>query len=259
MNANKCAFKRVLLKLSGEALAEKKIVVENGIEKEEVSEIFDEQKLQIISEAVKRALDMGVQMGIVIGAGNIWRGKLGVNVTRARADHMGMLATTINCLRFQDALEKIGVDAKVMTAIPMDGFTETFQYKNAIDYMENNKPVIFACGIGIPYISTDTATVVRACEIQADMILMAKSVDGVYDKNPSVHKDAKKYKKVSYDICLQNKLGATDITASALAEEQKIDSYIFDLKDPENIVRVVSGEEIGTLVTYEKMDAPIMY
>ncbi|MBE6569191.1 MAG: uridine monophosphate kinase [Ruminococcaceae bacterium] len=259
MNAQKCAYKRVLLKLSGEALAEKKVIVKDGVEKEEVIEIFDSRKLQIISEAVKKALDMGVQMGIVIGAGNIWRGKLGVDVTRARADHMGMLATTINCLRFQDALEKVGVDAKVMTAIPMNGFTETFQFKNAIEYMENGKPVIFAGGIGIPFVSTDTATVVRACEIQADMILMAKSVDGVYDKNPSEHKDAKKYKKVSYDICLQKKLGATDITASALAEEQKIDSYIFDLKDPENIVRVVSGEEIGTLVTYEKIEEPIMY
>ena len=241
------AYRRVLLKLSGEAL------------KNDAASILDFAYMDTVVAQIKRCVESGVQLAVVIGAGNIWRGKLGVDVTRARADHMGMLATTINCLRFQDALEKVGVDAKVMTAIPMNGFTETFQFKNAIEYMENGKPVIFAGGIGIPFVSTDTATVVRACEIQADMILMAKSVDGVYDKNPSEHKDAKKYKKVSYDICLQKKLGATDITASALAEEQKIDSYIFDLKDPENIVRVVSGEEIGTLVTYEKIEEPIMY
>lgn len=259
MNTKKCAFKRVLLKLSGEALAEKKIVVENGVTKEEVAEIFDEEKLKVIAEAIRKALEMGVQMGIVIGAGNIWRGKLGVNVTRARADHMGMLAITINCLRFQDALEKAGVNAKVMTPMPMNGFTETFQFKNAIEYIESGVPVIFAGGLGIPFVSTDTTTVVRAGEIQADMILMAKSVDGVYDKNPSTNKDAKKYKKVSYDICLRDKLGATDITASALAEEQKINSYIFDLADPENIVRAVAGEEIGTLVTFEKIENPIFY
>ncbi|MBQ8733605.1 MAG: uridine monophosphate kinase, partial [Anaerotignum sp.] len=131
--------------------------------------------------------------------------------------------------------------------------------KNAIEYIESGVPVIFAGGLGIPFVSTDTTTVVRAGEIQADMILMAKSVDGVYDKNPSTNKDAKKYKKVSYDICLRDKLGATDITASALAEEQKINSYIFDLADPENIVRAVSGEEIGTLVTFEKIENPIFY
>jgi len=253
-------YKRVLLKLSGEALALKETVTADGKKREEVKEIFDGAKLQEIAAVVKNCVDMGVQVGIVIGAGNIWRGKMGEGVTRARADHMGMLATTINCLRFQDALEKTGLDARVMTAVQMNSFAEPFQYKDAIAYMEQGRPVIFAAGTGVPFVSTDTAAVVRAAEIQADIILMAKSVDGVYDRDPAKDpENAVKYKKLSYEICLRDDLKATDTAASAIAEEQKIDSYVFSLEDPENIIRTVCGEQIGTLVTYEKIGAPEIY
>ena len=256
----KPVYKRILLKLSGEALALKETYVENGKQKEEVKEIFDAAKLDEIAAVVKTCVDMGVQVGIVIGAGNIWRGKLGEGVTRARADHMGMLATTINCLRFQDALEKAGLDAKVMSAVMMPNFAEMFHYKTAIDYMEKGCPVIFAAGTGIPFVSTDTTSVVRAAEIQADIILMAKSVDGVYDRDPAKDpENAVKYKELSYEICLWDDLKATDTAASAIAEEQKINSYVFSLEDPENIIRTVCGEQIGTLVTYEKIEAPVVY
>ena len=260
MENTKPVYKRILLKLSGEALALKETYEENGKQKEEVKEIFDAAKLNEIAAVVKTCVDMGVQVGIVIGAGNIWRGKLGEGVTRARADHMGMLATTINCLRFQDALEKAGLDAKVMCAVMMPNFTEMFHYKTAIDYMEKGCPVIFAAGTGIPFVSTDTTSVVRAAEIQADIILMAKSVDGVYDRDPAKDpENAVKYKELSYEICLRDDLKATDTAASAIAEEQKIDSYVFSLEDPENIIRTVCGQQIGTLVTYKKIETPVVY
>ena len=229
---NQPAYKRVLLKLSGEALAKKETRVIDGEKKTELVSIFDENKVAEIASAVKSCIDSGVQVAIVIGAGNIWRGKLGEGVDRARADHMGMLATTINCLRFSDALEKLGIRAHVMTPVSMEAFAEPFQYRRAIDDLEAGEPVIFACGIGIPFVSTDTATVVRAAEIHADVILMAK-----------------KFRTVSYAYCLEKKLAATDISSSVLAQEQGIDSYVFSLAEAQNIVKAVHGENIGTLVT----------
>lgn len=258
MENRKPVYKRVLLKLSGEALALKTISAETN--KEEIKEIFDAAKLDEIADVVKTCVELGVQVGIVIGAGNIWRGKLGEGVTRARADHMGMLATTINCLRFQDALEKAGLNARVMSPVAMPNFAEIYHYKTAIEYMEKGCPVIFAAGTGVPFVSTDTAAVVRAAEIQADMILMAKSVDGVYDRDPAKDPDnAVKYKTLSYEICLRDDLKATDTAASAIAEEQKIDSYVFSLEDPANIIRTVCGEQIGTLVTCQKIKEPEIY
>lgn len=249
MCEHKPAYKRVLLKLSGEALAKKETHIMDGAEITETVSIFDEAKIAEIASAVRDCIHDGVQVAVVIGAGNIWRGKLGEGVDRARADHMGMLATTINCLRFADALEKLGLRAHVMTAVPMEAFAEPFQYRRAIDYLEAGDPVIFACGIGIPFVSTDTATVVRAAEIHADVILMAKNIDGVYSADPRKEPNAQKFHTVSYAYCLEHKLGATDVSASALAEEQKIDSYVFSLNDPTNIGRAVHGEKIGTLVT----------
>jgi uridylate kinase len=173
---------------------------------------------------------------------------------------MGMLATTINCLRFQDALEKAGVNAKVMSAVQMPNFAGLIHFKEAIESMEAGHPVIFAAGTGIPFVSTDTTSVVRAAEIQADIILMAKSVDGIYDRDPAKDpENAVKYKTLSYEICLRDNLKATDAAASAIAEEQKINSYVFSLEDPENIIRTVCGEQIGTLVTYEKIENPEIY
>lgn len=249
MCEKKPAYKRVLLKLSGEALAKKETHNIDGVEKTETVSIFDEAKIAEIAAAVRDCIRDGVQVAVVIGAGNIWRGKLGEGVDRARADHMGMLATTINCLRFADALEKLGLRAHVMTPVSMDAFAEPFQYRRAIEYLEAGEPVVFACGIGIPFVSTDTATVVRAAEIHADVILMAKNIDGIYSADPRKHADAVKFRKVSYAYCLENKLVATDVSASALAEEQGIDSYVFSLADPANIGKAVHGEQIGTLVT----------
>ena len=258
MCEKKPAYKRVLLKLSGEALAKKETRVICGTEKEEIISIFDEVKIAEIASAVQRCINDGVQVAIVIGAGNIWRGKLGEGVDRTRADHMGMLATTINCLRFADALEKHNLRAHVMTPVSMDAFAEPFQYRHAIDYLEAGEPVIFACGIGIPFVSTDTATVVRAAEIHADIILMAKNIDGIYDKDPRKYTDAVKFRSVSYAYCLENKLAATDIASSDLAEEQGIDSYVFSLSDPKNIVKAVYGEQIGTLVTVKNTE-PVLF
>ena len=258
MCEKKPAYKRVLLKLSGEALAKKETRVICGTEKEELISIFDEVKIAEIASAVQRCINDGVQVAIVIGAGNIWRGKLGEGVDRTRADHMGMLATTINCLRFADALEKHNLRPHVMTPVSMDAFAEPFQYRHAIDYLEAGEPVIFACGIGIPFVSTDTSTVVRAAEIHADIILMAKNIDGIYDKDPRKYTDAVKFRSVSYAYCLENKLAATDIASSALAEEQGIDSYVFSLSDPKNIVKAVYGEQIGTLVTVKDTE-PVLF
>ncbi len=262
-------YKRVLLKLSGEALALKETYQENGKTKEKVVEIFDPAKLTEIAKVVKEAVEMGVQVGICIGAGNIWRGgRKGEGLNRTRADHMGMLATTINCLRFQDALEKEGLDARVMSAVQMPNFAELFHFKTAIRYMEKGCPVIFAAGTGIPFVSTDTTAVVRGAEIDADMILMAKSIDGVYNRDPNKPLtdveiadgvQTVKYKKLSYEICLRDDLKAIDAAASAIAEERGIDTYAFSLEDPENIIRVLSGEAIGTLITAGTLEQPEIY
>lgn len=248
-------FKRVLLKLSGEAIAKKGA---NG----ETEEIFDCEIIDKITDVIKKMVDDGVQVGIVIGAGNIWRGALGKGVTRARADHMGMLATMINCLRLQDAIEKKDCKATVMTPITMNGFAEPYDFGKAVAHLKEGTVVIFGAGTGIPFVSTDTTAVVRAAEIDADVILMAKNIDGIYtcDPNKKENKNiAKKYKTISYDKCLKDDLHATDVAASALAEQQKIDMYVFALSSPDNILKVVNGEEIGTFVSSDRATAAELY
>ena len=236
-------YKRVFLKLSGEALAKK------DSQTGEIKEIFDPEMISDIASSIKECCDMGVGFGIMIGAGNIWRGKFGKGVNRAKADHMGMLATTINCLRMQDALQKCGIDAVVMSAVSMTDFAESFNYEKAIAYIKEGKPVIFACGAGIPYISTDTAGVVRALEIDADVILMAKNIDGVYSADPAVDKSAVRYKVISYKSCLDAGLKATDASASAIAMERGIDTLVFPLREKNSIKLAITGNNIGTLVT----------
>ncbi len=252
MSETKTAYKRVVIKLSGEALAHRDAEGKNDA-------IYDDGMIDRLAATIKSCVDMGVEIGIVIGAGNIWRGELGKNVERTRADHMGMLATMINCLRMQDALLNQGVDTIVMSSVQMNGFSEVYDHKNAMDHLAKGGVVIFGGGIGIPFISTDTATVVRAAEIHADTILMAKNIDGVYTADPRKVAGAKKYKVLSYAKCLADNLNATDTAASAIAMNQKINMYVFPLNEVENIVKVVSGEELGTLVTYDSNMEAILY
>ncbi len=245
-------YKRVLLKLSGEALANK-----------DSHEIFDNETITEIAKVIKKLTDDGVQVGIVIGAGNIWRGAYGVGVKRARADQMGMLGTVINCLRMEDAIEKAGCKARVMSPVGMNSFAEQYDFRKAIEYLNEGTVVLFGAGTGIPFVTTDTTVVVRAAEIDADVILMAKNIDGVYEKDPVgkdgvIDRSVKRYKVVTYDESIEKGLHATDISASVIAKEQKIDMYVFALKEPENIIKAVGGEEIGTLVTYKKTES-ILY
>ncbi|MBQ4353842.1 MAG: uridine monophosphate kinase [Clostridia bacterium] len=246
-------FHRVLLKLSGEAIAKKYIGEDN---KEHIEEIFDPKMLAQIADVIKRLVSEGIQVGVVIGAGNIWRGAYGKGVKRARADQMGMLGTMINCLRLEDAVEKAGVGVTVMSPVAMNSFAEQYNFRKAIEYLEQGKVVIFGAGLGIPFITTDTTVVVRGAEIDADIILCAKNIDGIYvrdprDKDGKIDRSVPKYKVISYDECMEKDLKATDVSASALADAQKIDMYVFALSDPENIIRAVNGEEIGTLVTHD--------
>ncbi len=249
MSGFKVKYKRVLLKLSGEAIAKKSADGES-------EEIFDTEKITEIAEIIRELTENGIQVGVVIGAGNIWRGALGEGVNRARADHMGMLATMINCLRLEDAIEKQGCKVTVMSPIPMNGFAEHYDFRKAVAHLEDGMVVIFGAGIGVPFVTTDTAVVVRGAEISADVILMAKNIDGIYTENPrdaegNIRPDVPKYKVISYDECIKKNLKATDVSASALAKEQKINMYVFALADPRNIIKAVMGEEIGTLVTHD--------
>ena len=237
-------YKRAFLKLSGEALALKG---EDG----SVKEIFDDKVIDDIAEDICACTDLGVEIGIMIGAGNIWRGRMGKNLDHAKADHMGMLATTINCLRMQDALQKMGCNAVVMTTVTMDGFTEVFSHEKAKEYLKAKRPVIFGCGAGIPFISTDTAGVIKALEIGAEIILMAKNIDGVYTADPNVEKDAKRFRVISYKECLDRELKATDASASAIAQENKIDTLVFSPKEKDAVKRAVCGLAEGTLITAE--------
>lgn len=247
MSETKKRFKRVLLKLSGEAIAKKD--ADGGVD-----EIFDPAIIDEITDVIARLVADGIQVGVVIGAGNIWRGAYGKGVKRARADQMGMLGTMINCLRLEDAIEKKGCPVTVMSPINMNTFAEPYDFRRAIQYLEGGRVVIFGAGTGIPFVTTDTTVVVRAAEIDADVILMAKNIDGIYvrdprDENGEIDRSVPRYKVISYDECIKKGLKATDVSASAVAKEQKIDMYLFALSEPENILRAARGEEIGTLVT----------
>ncbi len=231
-------YKRVLLKISGEALAGDK---HRGLD-------FD--MINSVCRVIKTCVDMGVQMGIVIGGGNFWRGvKDGADkMQRSHGDAMGMLATVMNSIAVADALDKHGVDARVLCAVQMEKFCEYFTRDRAERYLNSGKVVIFAGGTGNPYFSTDTGAVLRGVEIEADAILMAKNVDGIYSADPNVDPAAVKFDELTYDEVLARHLKATDTTAMTLAMDNHMKLVCFALADPENIIRVVCGEKIGTTV-----------
>jgi uridylate kinase len=239
-NTPKLKFKRVLLKISGEVLKDKV----NG-------ESICHAALYRICDSLKAIHALGVQVGLVVGGGNIFRGLSGATskgVDRTTGDYMGMLATVINGLALMDCLEKLGVPVRVQTAIPMNQVAEPFILRKAIRHLEKGRLVIFVAGSGNPYFSTDTAAALRATEIQADLLLKATKVDGVYDKNPHEHADAKKYTELSFSEALRNRLNVMDATAFALCLDNNIPIMVFDIEAPEAIQKAVFGEPIGTLV-----------
>lgn len=231
-------YKRVLLKVSGEALA--------GA----ASRGLDFAVIDRVCDVIARCTKEGAEVGIVVGGGNFWRGlKDGKGMhERTRADHMGMLATTINCLALADILEQKGVDVRVQTAIEMRSIAEPYIRSRAIRHLEKGRVVIFGCGTGNPFFSTDTAAVLRAAEIDADVILLAKNVDGVYSADPKMDPSAVKYDTISYDDVLAQHLQVMDSTATSLSMDNSIPVILFALEDPENILRVIHGEKIGTIV-----------
>lgn len=235
---NTIKYKRILLKVSGEALAGD---AHRGLDFEIVNSVC---------QAIKQCCDMGVQVGLVIGGGNFWRGvKDGADkMQRSHGDAMGMLATVMNSIAMADALGKHGVDARVLSAVEMNKFCEYFTRDTAERYLSSGKVVIFAAGTGNPYFSTDTGAVLRGVEIEADAILLAKNVDGIYTADPDTDPDAVKFDEITYDEVLARHLKATDTTAMTLAMDNHAKLICFALADPQNIVRVVRGEKIGTVV-----------
>ncbi len=229
-------YKRALIKLSGEALA---CANGSGIDFDKVSKVV---------EQIKKVVESGVQVGIVIGGGNFWRGRQGRDMNRSTADYMGMLATAINSLGMQDSLIHAGIKAKVLTALSISSVGEPFNQQNAVKYLEEGYVVIFACGTGNPYFSTDTGAALRAAEIGADVLLLAKNVDGIYDSDPKINKNAKKYDKISYIDFIKQGLTAMDTSAVTLCMENNIPVIAFGLSEPESIVRVVGGEKMGTII-----------
>lgn len=233
MNASKPKYNRILLKLSGEALSAK-----DGI--------LDFDFITSVAEVLKKCVNAGIQVAVIVGAGNIWRGRQGGGMDRVRADQMGMLATTINALALDDTFKQCGLNSVVMTAVEMNAFAEQYTVRNAIAALEEGKVVVFGCGLGSPFFSTDTAAALRAAEIGADAILMAKNVDGIYNADPRLDPNAVKYDDVSFTDVISKELKALDLTAAAFCMDNGIKAYAFELKDPMNIYRVVMGEKIGT-------------
>ena len=231
-------FKRVLLKISGEALAG------------EASRGLDFKVIGQVCDAVKRCVELGVQVGVVVGGGNFWRGVKdgGDAMERVRADHMGMLATSINALAVADVLEQKGVEVRVQTAIAMQAVAEPYIRSKAIRHLEKGRVVIFGCGTGNPFFSTDTGAALRAAEIEADVILKATMVDGVYDSDPKKNPNAKRYDRLTFMEVLNQNLGVMDMTAASFCKDRGIPWLVFSIEDPENIVRAARGEAVGTLV-----------
>ncbi|MDF2567921.1 MAG: pyrH [Oscillospiraceae bacterium] len=229
-------YKRVLLKLSGEALAgEKKFGLDYSI-------IID------ICKSIKQAAELGVQIAIVVGGGNFWRGRSSGAMDRTRADHIGMLGTTMNALAVADVLEELGVDVRVQTAISMQAVAEPYIRNRAVRHLEKGRIVIFGCGTGNPFFSTDTASALRAAEIEAEIIFKATMVDGVYNKDPNKYDDAVKYDELSFAEVLSKDLGVMDATAASMCKDNNIPILVFDLGHPENIVKATKGEKVGTIV-----------
>lgn len=230
-------YKRILLKLSGESLAGE---TKHGID-------FD--TVLAFCEPIKKLTEEGVQVAIVVGGGNFWRGRTSGEMDRTRADHMGMLATTINALGVADALEQIGVDVRVQTAISMRQVAEPYIRNRAIRHLEKGRVVIFGCGTGNPFFSTDTAAALRAAEIEAEIILKATLVDGVYDKDPNINADAVRYSHLSFQEVLEKDLKVIDSTAAAICKDNNIGLIVFSISNPQNIYDSVCDSDIGTLVS----------
>lgn len=238
---DKPKYKRVILKISGEALAGEAGV---GLDSDVISGICDQ---------IKVINDMGVEVGIVVGGGNFWRGRTGKNkgMDQTRADHMGMLATVINALALADSLESKDVPVRVQTAIQMSQIAEPYIRGRAVRHLEKARVVIFGCGSGNPFFSTDTAAALRAAEIEAEVILLAKKVDAVYDSDPNINPNAVRYDKLSFIDVLNSRLQVMDSTAASLCMDNNIPIHVFGLDDPINIVKAVTGEKIGTIVSNE--------
>lgn len=232
-------YKRILLKLSGEALAGEKRF---GLNEDVIARVVDQ---------LVKVHEMGVEIALVIGGGNFWRGRQGTNMDRTTADHMGMLATVMNSLAMMDAIEQKGIPTRVQTALNMISVAEPYVLRKALHHFEKGRIVIMACGTGNPYCSTDTAAAQRACEIGADVLLMAKNIDGIYDSDPALNPDAKKYEKLTFDEILNQRLKAMDATAATMCMENKLPVLAFGLDEPDSILRAVCGEKIGTLIVNE--------
>lgn len=229
-------YKRVLLKLSGESLAgDKKFGLDPAV-------------VENICKSIKKCVDVGVEMAIVVGGGNFWRGRTSGSMDRTRADHIGMLATTMNALAVADALEALGIDVRVQTAINIQQMAEPYIRNRAVRHLEKGRVVIFGCGTGNPFFSTDTAATLRAAEIEADIILKATMVDGVYDSDPKLNENAVKYDEITFKEVLSQGLNVMDGTAAAMCGDNKIPILVFSIDDPDNIYAACCGEKIGTIV-----------
>lgn len=230
-------YKRVLLKLSGEALSGKK-----GFG-------LDYTVIKDVCASIKDAADLGVEIAIVVGGGNFWRGRSSGAMDRTRADHIGMLGTTMNALAVADVLEGMGVVVRVQTAIAMQAVAEPYIRNKAVRHLEKGRVVIFGCGTGNPFFSTDTASSLRAAEIEADIIFKATMVDGVYDKDPNKFSDAVKYESLTFSEVLAGNLGVMDSTSASMCKDNKIPVLVFNLNRPQNIVDAIKGDNVGTLVS----------
>ena len=229
-------YKRVLLKLSGEALSS------------EEAGILDFDFIAVVAQQIKKCVDAGVQVAVLVGAGNIWRGRQGTGMERCRADHMGMLATTINSLALQDVFLRQGLAAKVMTAMEVKSFADFYTSRDAIAALNAGKVVILGGGSGLPFFSTDTAAALRAAEIEADCLLMAKNIDAIYSADPKKDPNAVRYSDLTYREVVDQNLRAMDMTSTILCMDNDITSYAFGLADPENIYKAVMGEAVGTAI-----------
>ncbi len=232
-------YKRILLKLSGEALAgEKKIGLDYTV-------------IRPICESIKKCADIGVQVGIVVGGGNFIRGRMSEGFDRTRADYMGMLATTINAMAIADMLESLGVEVRVQTAITMQQVAEPYIRNKALSHLNKGRVVIFGCGTGNPYFSTDTAAALRGIEIKAEILLKATLVDGVYDKDPHQFEDAKRYDTLTFTQVLNQELAVMDMAAATMCKDYQLPMLVFDLSRPDNILDAVLGKSVGTVITEE--------
>ena len=229
-------YKRVLLKLSGEALAA------------DADGILNFSFMETVAKQIKKCLEAGVEVAVIVGAGNIWRGRQGTGMDRCRADHMGMLATVINSIALQDVFIRTGMEAVVMTAVEMKAFADAYTSRDAIAALKAGKVVIFGGGLGTPFFSTDTAAALRAAEIEADCILMAKNIDAIYSADPKKDPNAVRYSDVTYLQIIEENLRALDMTSAIFCMDNGIEGYAFGLADPENIYRAVMGEAVGTAI-----------